>query len=392
VEHIAIDLGGRESQICRRSSDGTIVEERKVKTRALGLWLAKQAPSRVIVETCAEAFRVADEALAAGHQVRVVPATLVRSLGVGARRIKTDQRDAQVLSEVSCRIDLPSVHVPTKESRSRKAMCGMREALVSSRTQLVNTVRGWMRGQGLSLRGGTELLAARLRAAHQARYDEALPAFVERQLKSIESLTEQIIDADKELRELSAKDPVCRRLMTVPGVGPVTAVRFAAALDEVSRFADAQRVASYLGLVPGENSSSSRQQRLGITKAGSAALRRTLIQGAWTARRCRRKDPMQLWADEVERRRGKFVATVALARKMVAIMFAIWRDGTTYDPSKNVSKLPPETSSTVMRTVEFPTVGEESEAPPTVARTIGGGAVAVSRRQGRAASADLSRR
>jgi transposase len=92
------------------------------------------------METCAEAFRVADAALLLGHQVRIVPATLVRSLGVGARRIKTDKRDARALSEVSTRIELPSVHIPSSESRDRKAMCGMREALVSSRTKLANTV------------------------------------------------------------------------------------------------------------------------------------------------------------------------------------------------------------------------------------------------------------
>jgi hypothetical protein len=86
----------------------------------------------VVVETCAEAFCVADAARQLGHETRVVPATLVKTLGVGARRLKTDQRDARALSEVSCRIDLPSVHIPTTESRDRKTMCGMREALVPS--------------------------------------------------------------------------------------------------------------------------------------------------------------------------------------------------------------------------------------------------------------------
>jgi transposase len=130
VEHLAIDLGGKESQICVRSSTGQIVEERRWSTASLGRYLATRPRSRVVVETCSEAFAVADAALARGHEVRVVPATLVRSLGVGARRLKTDRRDARMLSEVSCRIDLPSVHVPSGESRQRKTMCGMRDALV----------------------------------------------------------------------------------------------------------------------------------------------------------------------------------------------------------------------------------------------------------------------
>jgi transposase len=122
VEHLAIDLGGKESQICVRSGTGEIIKEQRCSTTALGGYLASRPRSRVILETCSEAFAVADVALAAGHEVRVVPATLVRSLGVGARRLKTDRRDARILSEVSCRIDLPSVHVPSRESRERKTM------------------------------------------------------------------------------------------------------------------------------------------------------------------------------------------------------------------------------------------------------------------------------
>ena len=151
MEHIAIDLGGRNSQICVRNVEGEIVEERSCATSSLKGYLQRRNKSRVIVETCAEAFAVADAAILQGHEVRVVPATLVRSLGVGSRGIKTDRRDAQILSEVSCRIDLPSVHVPSQESRSRKSLCGMREGLVSSRTLLINTVRGWLRGQGQTI-------------------------------------------------------------------------------------------------------------------------------------------------------------------------------------------------------------------------------------------------
>src|ERR1700721_4362304 len=109
MEHIAIDLGGRESQVCVRNEDGKILQEGKHPTGELEKIFEGRTRSRVIVETSAEAFKVADAALRQGYEVRVVPATLVKSLGVGARRTKTDQRDAQALSQVSCRIDLPSV-------------------------------------------------------------------------------------------------------------------------------------------------------------------------------------------------------------------------------------------------------------------------------------------
>jgi transposase len=128
MDHVAIDLGSRKSQICVRNAEGQIVEEKRWETWELKRYLAERPKSRVVVETCAEAFGVADAARALGHEVRVVSATLVRTLGVGARRTKTDQRDARVLSEVSCRVDLPSVHIPREQSRERKTICGMRSS------------------------------------------------------------------------------------------------------------------------------------------------------------------------------------------------------------------------------------------------------------------------
>jgi transposase len=334
MDHVAIDLGSRKSQICVRSSDGTIVEEKRVDTVKLKEYLASRPTSRVVVETCAEAFGVADAAKELGHEARVVPATLVRTLGVGARRTKTDQKDARVLSEVSCRIDLPSVHIPTGQSRKRKTVCGMRDALVGARTKVINTVRGWLRGQGKRLGKGSRCtFTERVRAV----CGEELPSYVERQLQTVEVLTKQIDEADHDVECDAQADDTCRRLMTVPGVGPVTAVRFVAAIDQVDRFADAHHVESYLGLVPGESSSSEHQQRLSITKAGPSALRWVLIQAAWALRsRCRKPAavPLQLWAHRIELRRGKRTATVALARKLAGILYAIWRDGTVYTGSR----------------------------------------------------------
>jgi transposase len=97
-----------------------------------------------------------------------------------------------------------------------------------------------------------------------------MPQYVERLLSTIETLHAQIADADAELEQLAAQDPICQRLMSVPGIGPVTSMRFVAAIDDVTRFHDAHSVQSFLGLTPGEHSSSNRQQRTGITKAGPA--------------------------------------------------------------------------------------------------------------------------
>jgi len=337
MQHVAIDLGGRESQICIRSADGQILEERRYPTRLLERLMKRWPTSRVIVETSAEAFKVADAAKAAGHQVRVVPATLVKTLGVGARGVKTDQRDARTLSEVSCRIDLPSVHVPSDQARELKAMCGNRESLIECRTKLINNTRGWMRTQLWRTRSGaTSSFPQRLREA--ATSDErALPAHVEETLQTIEQLTAQIRAADQRLREFAKQHPVCRRLMTVPGVGPVTAVRFLAAIDDVQRFSNAHAVQSYLGLTPGEHSSSDTQHRTSITKAGPAPLRRVLVQAAWTAMRVQPHDPMVQWTQQLAARKHKYIAVVALARKLAGILYALWRDGTSYQPHRSAA-------------------------------------------------------
>jgi transposase len=328
VEHLAIDWGGWESQICVRAPDERIVESRRVRTAQLGEYLARRPPSRVIIETCAQAFSIADQARALGHDVRVVPSTLAPALGVGARRTKTDRRDAEALSSASCRIDLPSVHIPSHESRALKAQCQSRDLLLGARTMFINRVRAWLRSDGRTVRATPATFAARVRMVGE------LPPHIESIVLMIEALNVQLRHADQTFKQLAQSDDLCRRLMTVPGIGPITAVRFKATLDDFSRFPNAHAVESYLGLVPGEHSSSDSQHRLGITKAGSVSLRACLIQAAWAARRSRSPSLMVSWSLEVEKRRGKHVAVVALARKLTGILFALWRDGTEYDPKR----------------------------------------------------------
>jgi transposase len=329
MDHCAIDLGGKKSQVCVRGPDGNVLLEGRYETLSLPEFLQELPRSRVILETAAEAFRIADAAKAAGHEVRVVPATLVRTLGVGARKTKTDRRDALALSEVSCRVDLPSVHIPSARSREWKSICGMHDTLISSRTRLINNLRGWLRGQGLRLRrGAAETFARRMSEIG------SLPDYVAAQIRLLATVTEHIQASERRIEGLAKSDETCGLLMTVPGIGPSTAARFVAAIDEVTRFESAHKVEAYLGLAPGENSSSERQQRLGITKAGPATVRWVLVQAAWSLRtRCRSLAgrPLQQWAAEIAKRRGERIATIALARKLAGILYALWRDGTTYE-------------------------------------------------------------
>jgi transposase len=335
MEHVAIDLGGKESQICVRDPSGKIVFEDRMATGLLPEWFKDLPRCRLIVESSCEAFAIAEAARESGHEVRVVPSMLVRSLGVGARRVKTDRRDARALSEVSTRVDLGSVHIPQKESRERKAICSMREVLTETRTKLINSVRGWLRGQLARIRTG-----AVYTFPTRVREKVSVPPHVERQLRSIEQLCDEIKEADKELLAIAQTDPLCQLLMTAPGVGPVTAVRFLAAIDRVDRFNSAHEVESYLGLTPGEDSSSMRLRRTSITKAGSSRVRWALVQASWVAMRCSPNDPMVEWARRVAERRGRAIAAVALARKLAGILFAMLRDGIPYNPVRGAAGRP----------------------------------------------------
>ena len=330
--HIAVDLGGSKSQICVRNSDGEILAERKVKTSSVASCLP--SPARVILETCAEAFHVADQIRDRdGLEPVIVPAVLAPQLGVGQRGVKTDIRDGRALSEMSCRMEnLPSVHVPTLTSRDRKSMIGARDSLVKCRTALINSVRGWMRTHLLKPRSGTsETFPKRARTACLER-PEGLPMYIEHQLAVIEDLNARIKELYKEITRVAAADEVAARLQDIPGVGPITALAFRACIDKVERFDKASAVASYLGLTPGERSSSERVRRLGINKAGAARVRVALVQASWVLWRTQPNDPNVLWAKQIAQRRGNQKAIVALARKLSRIMFAMWRDATTYIP------------------------------------------------------------
>jgi transposase len=316
--------------VCVRDGTGAIQEEKKVETDTLAAYLQRKPRSRVVMETCAESWAVGDAARAADHDLRIVPGSLVKALGVGQRRIKTDRKDAQILSEVSTRIDLPSVHLRSPEARELQTKLHMRGRLVASRTMLINSVRGWLRTQALRIRtGATHTFPERVR-----RKIEALPAHVARQLDTVAALTEGIQAATGELKALAEAHPVARRLSTVPGIGPMTALAFVAAVDDPTRFPNAHRLESYLGLTPGEHSSSGTTRRTSITKAGRSSLRHLLVEAAWTVYVHQRRSPLGQWAEAIEQRRGRKIALVGLARKLAGICFAVWRDGRTYQASR----------------------------------------------------------
>ena len=215
-----------------------------------------------------------------------------------------------------------------------KAMRVSREALIKARTQLIGRVRSYVRGRlGRVLRATPESLPKPVRAA--LLDDPAgLPLHVERTLIVLETISTQVADADDELRLLAQADARMSRLMSVPGVGPVTAARFVAAVDDVTRFPTAASLASYLGLVPGENTTGFRTKRTKLTRTGAPQVRCALGQAAWSIYVRRKQDPMAVLGQadrSPARTAGGHHGACTKARH---VLYAMWKHETSYDPTR----------------------------------------------------------
>jgi transposase len=361
MEHVGIDLGSKLSQVCI-VRDGKIVDEFRIKTKDLPDWFVRVADRelRIVMESCAESTRIAEAAERAGHSVYVIAATKARTFGVGARKKKNDKLDARALAMYSYRVAEPEgVHLKSDESREIRRLVKTRAMCVKQRTAMVNQVKSRLREELLPTgarfsgvfteRARAQLLElARSEAAESpssgeqpaASNDETSPPELELELAievmlaTIDFHSDNIKKLDADIRRLAKAEARAQLLQTVPGVGPITALLFVATIDTVERFDKAEKVAEYLGLTPGEATTGFKPRLLGITKAGPSLLRTHLVQGAWTLRRTRPNDPAVLWAERISQRRNKRVATVALARKMAVMMFAMLRDGTVYDPKQ----------------------------------------------------------
>jgi transposase len=202
--------------------------------------------------------------------------------------------------------------------------------LVRTRTRYVALIKAAVRREGLRLsQGEAERTASKLGAIElrEEVLQELRPI-----VDLLSPLNREIEIADRRIEQLGKEDPVVRRLITAPGVGPVTALAFVATLDEVTRFPSAHQVEAYLGLVPSEYSSGERQHRGRITKRGNARMRSLLVEAGWRIMRSRRSEcaALRAWASQIALRRGKRIAVVALARRLSGILYAMWRDGTEY--------------------------------------------------------------
>lgn len=334
MRSVGLDLAVGELAYCE--VDGERVMHRTVRgLEPLRQWLGPdQPPAVVAIEACREAWHVHDVLTSWGNQVLLVDTTKRHRTGVGHHGRKNDRLDAEALARAVESGKVPLAHVLSPARRELRKKLQVRATLLKCATELIVQIRGLAREQGERI--GACDSENFLTHARQAPLSATTRALVTPLLSALEAVQRQFAAVDAELEQWSQKEPVVERLMTVPGVGLLVALAFVSVIDEPERFGSAHQVESYLGLVPCENSSGGRdkKRRLGaITKEGNSMMRALLVQAAWGVLRQRSDDPLKRWAEHVAKRRLKKVAVVALARKLAGLLWAIWRDGTVYEPT-----------------------------------------------------------
>ena len=335
MEHSAIDLHKKDSQIRIVTEAGEIID-RRVPTRreAFTRLFAERPATRILLEASTESEWVARHLEALGHEVVVADPNYAAMYGTRNRRIKTDDRDVAALTDACLRQTYRAIHRRSPARRAVQADLVVRDALVQTRTRLVSTTRALTRAEGLRIPSGAAYtFVSRLRAIGMST---ALDRTLAPMRAMLELVDEDLDRMDRELTARAHEDAEIARLMTVPGVGPITATAFVTAIDDVRRFHDASQVSSYLGLVPREYSSGERARRGRILRSAQPRVQRLLVQAAWSLWHSTRAEgaALRAWADNVAQRRGKRVAVIALARRLARILFALWRDRQRYDATR----------------------------------------------------------
>lgn len=330
----AIDLHTRYSQIRIIDETGAVLRDQRIVTTRDRFVMAFHAfgPMRILVETGTESEWVAQILEAAGHTVIVADPNYAPMYGELTRKVKTDRRDVAALAEANRRGWYRPAHRTSVAQRDTKQILRSRRFLVQARSGAVSLVRSLLRQAGYRLgTGSCETIPARVA---KLAVDAPLAETVAGLCRQITSLTLEIHAMDTRLQTRTATDAIVTRLRTVPGIGLIVATTFRAFVDRHERFGHAGQVSAAIGLVPREDSSAERRHRGHITKAGPRELRSLLIQAAWVCWRHGGSGTLRAWVDRIAARRGRRIAVVALARRLSRILFALWRDETTFDTAK----------------------------------------------------------
>ena len=329
-----IDVSLEESSVCVVDAEGRLVREAKVPSEPEALVAFLDSLGLVFERIGLEAGPLS-QWLHAGLGRAGLPVVLIETRHVkaalSAMTMKTDKHDARGIAQLMRLGWFRPVHVKTLLAQELRALLTARKLLVEKLRDVDNSLRGILRGFGLKVgrRVGKAGFAGRIRelVAGQAM----LEAVAAPMLQVHEALRQQHAILHRQLLRLVRDDEVCRRLMTVPGVGPVVAMTYKTAIDDPARFARSKAVGAYFGLVPRKYQSGEIDRTGRITKVGDAMARTALFEAANVMlSRTVHGSALKAWALRIGARHGMKKAKVALARKLAVVMHRLWLDGVAF--------------------------------------------------------------
>jgi transposase len=332
-----LDVSLDETAICIVNEDGIIVTEGKAASEPDDLvrWLA--ATGLMITRIGLEAGPLSPW-LHTGLRAAGLPAICIETRrmkgATAAMAVKTDRNDARAIAHAMRVGWFTAVHVKTAESQELRLLLSNRRTLLVKRVAIDNEIRGTLKAFGLKL-GAVTVAAFEARVKELLADRSRLMAMVRPMLAARTALRQQCEVLHRMVLKTVRANAVCRRLLTVPGLGPIIALTYATGVDDPARFAHARDLGPHFGLTPRKYASGEIDRNGSITKAGDAAVREGLVQAALTLlTRVHRWSALKAWGMAVAKRRGLRRAIVAVARKLAIVMHRIWVDGTTFTWSR----------------------------------------------------------
>jgi transposase len=341
---IGMDLGDRTSAYCVRTLGQEIIVEGTVATKAEAILDAFKnlRRQRVVIETGTHSRWIAQLLKLMGHEVIVANARKLKLISENTG--KSDKVDAQLLSQLGCmNVDwLHPVYQRSQATHCDLLLIRSREALVETRTALINHVRGTVKSFGCRV---SDCGAEAFVDIAQAEIPEALKPALSGVLETLDVINEQIHYYDCQIRQLcdTKYQEATKCLLQINGVGPITALTFVLTIEDKERFEKSRDVGPYLGLIPKKRQSGERDPLLGITKAGDELLRKLLVNCSHYIMGQKGQDSdLRRWglglvrgADKKGTNGSRKLAAAAVARKLAVLMHRLWVTGAEYEPLRN---------------------------------------------------------
>lgn len=322
VEYVGLDVSKEETAYSVKDEDGKVLARGKVATDPEALFEVLQehclCPDRIVMETGTLSAWLTRELRKLGLRVECLDARRTHAV-LRLQHNKTDANDADLLAEIARLGFLRAVAIKSETAQADRILVKARAQLVAGRRSQENALRGLLASVGLRFPKGVGKFARRVRALVAARPELACVA--EPMLSARAALMRSIAALDREVAGRVKRRPACRLLMSVPHVGPLTALTYCATIDDPDRFAGSRAVGVYLGLTSRRWQSGEVDYGGRISKMGDGLLRHLLYEAAnGLLTRARRAHPLKDWARKLKKRTSHKKACVALARKLAVIL------------------------------------------------------------------------